>query len=403
MRWILEHSPKTRVRRRSLLASIATLLTLASSAIVSAQDAPPLVGGRNVNMAGGSQILSLKPFDVRGDVLGRAQNEPSCAISTRNPQHVLCGANDYRMVDVPGVSQTQLIRDAWLGEFQSADGGDTWESTLYGGFFLDPAFHPLSLLKFRAAADPVVRSGPAGVAFYTGIAFTTDKSRSALHLTTYLDLNNSENDDMPFKVVRTSVVAQARSPQFIDKPWMYVEAGPEGDTCVLPVATDRRPNWTQTRLGKLLVGWLTKRWPNWQPRSFTIQRVPASIVHVVYTVFLDLNDSTASIMYTRSNNCGLTFSTPVRLNPTAEPSVGLDEHGNGAAVAKALATGARTVMTTWRRVRQPTAKTPVTDAIMGASRPTTAPPGRPPSSSRRSARTIKARRTRRSGRQLFQR
>ena len=57
---------------------------------------------------GRQQILSMSPYEVSGDVLGRAQNEPSCAISTRNPQHILCGANDYRMVDVPGVTETQI-------------------------------------------------------------------------------------------------------------------------------------------------------------------------------------------------------------------------------------------------------------------------------------------------------
>ena len=324
-------------RRMSFRASILTALAVLLVADLGAQSqSPELIGGRNVNMAGGAQILSMSPYEVRGDVLGRAQNEPSCAISTRNPQHVLCGANDYRMVDVPGVTQTQLIRDAWLGVFQSDDGGDTWQSTLYGGFFLDPAPHPLKTLRFQAAADPVVRSGPAGVAFYAGIAFTGDKSRSALHVSTYLDLNNSETDDMPFKTVRTTVVHQVRAPQFIDKPWMYVEAGPDGQTCSLPVPG--LPN----------------------------QVVPASIVHVAYTVFLDAADSTAAIMYTRSNNCGLNFSTPLRLNPIAVASVGLNDHGNGAAIAKPLAANSQTVVTTWRRVRQTVNGSVIPDAILAS-------------------------------------
>jgi hypothetical protein len=114
---------------RSVAFFITLILAFLDTSTSTAQGTAKLIGGRNVNMSGGSQVLQLDPFEVRGDVLGRAQNEPSCAISTRNPQHVLCGSNDYRMVDVPGVTETQLIRDAWLGEFQSKDGGDTWEST----------------------------------------------------------------------------------------------------------------------------------------------------------------------------------------------------------------------------------------------------------------------------------
>jgi hypothetical protein len=247
-------------------AAVVTVLAglLAGAPAARAQGAAPsqLVPGRNVNMSGGPQIIEVTPnsFEVRGDVLGRAQNEPSCAISTRNPQHVLCGANDYRMVDVPGVTQSQLIRDAWLGEFQSIDGGDRWESTLAGGFFLNPAPHPLKSLGFVAGADPVVRSGPAGLAFYAGIAFTADKSRSALHVTTYVDLNNREDDTMPFKAARTTVVDLATGPHFIDKPWMYVEAAPAGDTCTIRVPSDdgRTPAWAQSKWGRRVVRWLQR-------------------------------------------------------------------------------------------------------------------------------------------------
>jgi putative Ig domain-containing protein len=358
---------RTKMRWLRLALSGVIVASLADTS-VSAQNQPVLLGGRNVNMLGGSQILSIDPFLVRGDVLRRSQNEPSCAISTRNPQHILCGGNDYRMVDVPGVTTTQIIRDAWLGEFQSKDGGDTWESTLYGGFFLSPAPHPLKTLGLRAAADPVVRSGPAGLAFYTGIAFKQDKSASALHVTTYLDLDSLESDDMPFKVVRTAVVAQAKTPQFIDKPWMFVEAAPDGLMCTLQVSSGQTNGFSQTQFGQLMMAWLS-RWPGFKPKGPVFQQVPASIVHIVYTVFLDQTDTTAAIMYTRSDNCGQSFSKPVRLNPTAERSVGGDEHGNGATVAKPLATGAQLMVATWRRVQARDAaghRVGPTDAIMSA-------------------------------------
>ena len=55
----------------------------------------PIVG-RNVNMVSGTQLPGGDPYLQR-------QNEISLAISTRNPLHMLGGANDYRTVDIPGI------------------------------------------------------------------------------------------------------------------------------------------------------------------------------------------------------------------------------------------------------------------------------------------------------------
>src|SRR5437870_3597439 len=55
------------------------------------------VPGTNVNMVSGTQWPGGDPFLQR-------QNEPTMAVSSRNPLHMLAGANDYRTVDLPGVS-----------------------------------------------------------------------------------------------------------------------------------------------------------------------------------------------------------------------------------------------------------------------------------------------------------
>src|ERR1700736_2863297 len=74
--------------------------------------------GQNVNMVSGTQWPGGDPFLQR-------QNEPSLAVSTRNPLHLLAGANDYRTVDLPlqdAVPGEGLAGDAWLGVFKSFDG-----------------------------------------------------------------------------------------------------------------------------------------------------------------------------------------------------------------------------------------------------------------------------------------
>src|SRR5260370_42399695 len=98
----------------------------ASVLLLSVFDAPAFSQevGSNVNMVSGTTWPTGDPFLQR-------QNEPSMAISSRNPVHLVAGANDYRTVDLPGVGgEGEPTGDAWLGFFTSYDGCQTWTSTL---------------------------------------------------------------------------------------------------------------------------------------------------------------------------------------------------------------------------------------------------------------------------------
>jgi len=148
-------------------------------------DQEVLIAGRNVNMVSGITLPGGDPWLQR-------QNEPSIAVSTRNPLHILAGANDYRTVDMPIEGeelpgQTAAAPDAWLGIFKSYDGGQSWTSTLLPGFPQDTSAEGMvSPLKyredlgtgFRAAADPVVRAGTNGLFYYCGIAFNRGTAMS---------------------------------------------------------------------------------------------------------------------------------------------------------------------------------------------------------------------------------
>src|SRR5438309_6681751 len=81
--------------------------------------------GPNVNMVSGTGWPNGDPFLQR-------QNEPSIAVSSRNPQHLLAGANDYRTVDLSAVTD-HVVGDAWPSIFRSNDGGNFWTSTLLPG------------------------------------------------------------------------------------------------------------------------------------------------------------------------------------------------------------------------------------------------------------------------------
>src|SRR5215216_493641 len=93
--------------RASFVRLLSGMLVAAGLAFttISAQ-----IPGRNVNMVAGNTWPDGDPFLQR-------QNEPSIGASTRNPLHLLAGANDYRTVDLPGLDGDE-IGDAWLGLFK---------------------------------------------------------------------------------------------------------------------------------------------------------------------------------------------------------------------------------------------------------------------------------------------
>ena len=82
--------------RRLVAAACAALGALAVGTTTGAQQqAQAPIGGTNVNIVSGTSFPDGDPFLQR-------QNEPSSAASTRNPLHLLAGANDYRTRRSPG-------------------------------------------------------------------------------------------------------------------------------------------------------------------------------------------------------------------------------------------------------------------------------------------------------------
>src|SRR5262245_1044260 len=153
--------PRSAPARRLVVAVRFVLLTLLGSY---ATDAHAQVVGPNVNMSGGPASFT-PPSTIIGDPFLQRQNEPSIAVSSRNPCHLLAGANDYRFVDVE--IEAGEVGDAWLGVFKSFDCGATWTSTLMPGHKLDTSDDGLNspIKGLAAAADPTVRAGTSGL-FY---------------------------------------------------------------------------------------------------------------------------------------------------------------------------------------------------------------------------------------------
>jgi Tol biopolymer transport system component len=270
---------------------------------------PTVIAGRNVNMVSGDKLPGGDPWLQR-------QNEPSIAVSSRNPLHLLAGANDYRTVDMPisegelpGKTPVAIVGDAWLGVFTSTDGGESWTSTMLPGFPQET--NSTSPLKgYRAAADPVVRSGPNGIFYYSGIAFNRDTpSIGVVFVARFIDDNNKEGGNT-IRYIDTKIIAKGTASSFLDKPWIAVDQ-------------PRLPFSNITISG---------------------QSFPRHNVYIAYSAFSKVGSTqVGDIMFARSSDCGTTWSSAAKI------STGNYAH-QGAAIAIKPVLGE--VLVAWRRFAQ---------------------------------------------------
>ena len=321
----LRQSPHSMPAARRFAFGVALAATLGSAALFAQ------IPGRNVNMVSGTTLPDGDPYLQR-------QNEPSIAASTRNPLHLLGGANDYRTVDVPGLPDGQETGDAWLGVFRSTDGGQRWKSTLIPGYPQDvaggspstlrePGGAPSLLKGYQAGADPVVRAGTNGLIYYAGLVFDRGATgRSAIFVARFIDNNNTENGD-PFAYLGTRIVAADPGTRFLDKPWLAVDVPRSGATCAIPAPNNRT------------------------------QQIPAGPAYVSWTAITGTGANLRSqIFLSRSLNCGVTWSAPVVISRSQDPI------NQGSTIAIDPRTGA--VIVAWRSFASPGASN--TDSITAA-------------------------------------
>ncbi len=308
------------MRRRPSSLSVCLLLTVAAIAFITrsshAQSSTSgFYAGRNINMVSGTKIpgeTNPQRAALGGDPYLQRQNEPSIAASTRNPLHLVAGANDYRTVDMAIDSQSK--GDTWLGLFKSFDGGQSWQSTLLPGFpqaltTQEGVSSPIH--GYAAASDPTVRAGSNGLFFYSGIAFNRGTGAlGTVFISRFIDLNNREgaffnvpaNQD-PVKYIDTAVVDSGTAGQFMDKPWLAVDV-PRGKTTtanLLVNDTDVSGNPIQVN-----------------------QSFPCGNVYLTYAVFTGntIPNVRSKVLLVRSTDCGTTWSKPVMIDQSYSISQG---------------------------------------------------------------------------------
>ncbi len=281
--------------------------------------APQIYAGRNINMVSGTRLpgeTDPQRIALGGDPYLQRQNEPSIAVSARNPMHLLAGANDYRTVDMAGSPGEWVTGDSWLGLFKSFDGGQSWQSTLLPGFpqanhnvFQEGSNSPIH--GFAAAADPTVRAGTNGLFYYSGIVFDRGlNALSKMFVARFIDLNNREgasfnvpkNED-PIKYIDTSVIDQGTAGQFMDKPWLAVDIPRAG------AAT-------------------TKLYINDMDAEGNSIQIPQSLscgnAYVAYASFLGkpTDNPHTQVLVARSTDCGATWNKSVKVTESYQLNQG---------------------------------------------------------------------------------
>jgi hypothetical protein len=311
------------MKRLSVVSLLSVCFALSASSQLAAQ-VTDAVAGQNINMVSGTQFPGGDPYLQR-------QNESSMAVSSRNPQHLLGGANDYRSVDIPFPPDTENgvekeTGDAWVGVFTSTDGGQTWSSTLVPGYPQDqsPAGVTSPLHGFAVATDPTVRAGTHGLFYYSGLAFARgNNAPSGVFVATFQDQNNKGNGagaiqqqkngaGSPFLYLNSTLVDTGTSGQFLDKPWIAVDV-PRGTSVGSASCTD----------------------PNGKP--FT-----SGNAYVFYTSFNGSSKNPSSaINVVKSSNCGATWSKTVKISQSAQLNQG---------TVAAIDPGTGTVYVFWRQI-----------------------------------------------------
>jgi VCBS repeat-containing protein len=195
-----------------------------------------------------------------GDGFLQRQVEPTIAVSTRNPDHLLAFFNDYRAVDIPNdeglgeqnqnlalvlntvdfmmagliaIPDLPFIQpppmaaaEAWVGGSRSYDGGLTWSGFFMPGapFDFSPASTASPVYGLEAATDPVAVAGPCGYVYVVFMGFTRG-DQSKMVVARFQDLNNQEGGDT-WEYQGTSVLEignNATNGYFLDKPHIALD------------------------------------------------------------------------------------------------------------------------------------------------------------------------------------
>ena len=292
------------MRSRLHVLVISALSTLLITSTAFGQAIPQ----KNVNVIGPTPVNWLLAGNPR-----MQQNEPECAVSPNNTKWQVCGFNDYRAVNMPGIA------DAFPGIAMTRDGGQTWISGL----------HPAHLQDSRSigkqfGADANLEALP-NLLMYNFIAGWRDDSQpGGVYVSRWYEHNREVGP--PWEFLDVIEVDAGTSGKFLDKPAFDValyddSLGRSPIEVVIPAFEDPR------------------NIANSHPR-YTLS-VPAARAHLCYAVFVgNDNNNGTKINCLASDDGGQTWPIKSKLSESVEINQG---------VSIATRNSGQEVLAVWRR------------------------------------------------------
>jgi len=145
------------------------------------------------------------------------QNEAAIAVDPTNPNHLVAGANDYRVC-----CNSTGTNDASGWVYVTFNGGATWTNVLAQGLTVQTGGTGV-FQQFDAAGDPALAIGPDGTVYYANIVF--NRSSPATGIAVSVSHDGGLTWDAP------NMVAYMHSANFFhDKE--LIAAGPDGKVVV---------------------------------------------------------------------------------------------------------------------------------------------------------------------------
>ena len=274
------------LRSRAFAFCVSALLTLVVATTASGQAIPQ----KNVNIIGPTPVNWLLAGNPR-----MQQNEPECAVSPNNIQWQFCGFNDYRGVNIPGIS------DAFPGVAMSRDGGQTWISGLHPQHLLD-----VPSINQKFGADANIEALP-NFLLYNFIAGWRDDTRpGGVYVSRWYEHNREVGP--PWELLDVIEVDVGTSGKFLDKPGF--------DVALYDHALGRAPIELQ-----IPVYDDPRNIANSHP-AYTLT-VPAARAHLCYSVFVgNDNNNGTKITCVASDDGGQTWPVRSKITESIEINQG---------------------------------------------------------------------------------
>lgn len=297
-----------------------------------------LVASKNVNVIGKNDVMQKKKIDgitVYTCNPGKQtpQNETAVAVNPNDANNLVAGVNDYHLY-VPSENRY----DSGGGVFLSTDGGKQWSVSNLPGLVTAYTDSPGA---YETAADPAIAAGPDNVFWYANIAFNRSDDANAIAVSrsadggetwatnfviqtsatdgTYISslIVYSKTTDGGLSWIEPQPVTQQLQNQgsvvFVDTSGnvhVVWETFVESDS-VDAVAYAVKTSGSETFAGTQILATINDvpdpfSWAKFRTNSFPAFVTDGNNLHVVWS---DWNGSDADIVYIRSTDGGVSWSS----------------------------------------------------------------------------------------------